>query len=251
MEILTTHLDYNSNDAFKDELSVWTKKENMKKIIIPESWSEVTISQLREILELDTTNKMKYAIEVASILSDTDTETIRGLSATYLNEVNKSLGFINDLPKLGYSNNFTVDGQLYAVNDFKYFTLGQWIDIEMLGKDWKSNLHKILAVIYLPATEVKGKLIIEKYDGKIDDRAEVMDKMKVSEVYSASVFFSNFGQELIVGSSLKAMNKEIKELKKNLPLRKRIMNSGTGIKFWIGSQVNRLSIWRRWRRKTL
>jgi hypothetical protein len=75
--------------------------------------------------------------------------------------------------------------------------------------------------------------------------------MKVSEVYSASVFFSNFGQELIVGSSLKAMNKEIKELKKNLPLRRRIMNSGIGIRSWIGSQANRLSIWRRWRRKTL
>jgi len=244
-------MDYKPNDGFADELSVWTKKETMKKIIIPESWSEVTISQLREILQLDTTNKMKYAIEVASILSDTDTETIRGLSATYLNEVNKSLGFIHELPKLGYSNNFTVDGQLYAVNDFKYFTLGQWIDIEMLGKDWKSNLHKILAVIYLPATEVKGKLVIDKYDGKIDDRAEVMDKMKVSEVYSASVFFSNFGQELIVGSSLKAMKTEIKELRKNLPLRRRIMNSGIGIRSWIGSQVNRLSIWRRWRRKTL
>ena len=78
-----------------------------------------------------------------------------------------------------------------------------------------------------------------------------MDKMKVSDVYSASVFFSNFGQELTVASSLKAMNKQIKELRKNLPLRKRIMNNGTGIKFWIGSQVNRLSIWRRWRRKTL
>jgi len=32
MEILTTHLDYKANDAFKDELSVWTKKETMKKI---------------------------------------------------------------------------------------------------------------------------------------------------------------------------------------------------------------------------
>lgn len=250
MEILTTHLDYNSNDAFADELSIWTKKETMKKITIPESWSEVTISQLREILQLETTNKMKYAIEVASILSDTDPETIRGLSATYLNEVNKSLSFIDELPKLGYSNNFTIDNQLYAVNDFKQFTLGQWIDIEMLGKDWKSNLHKILAVIYLPAKEVKGKLVIDKYDGIIDDRAEVMDKMKVSEVYSASVFFSNFGQELTVASSLKAMNKQIKELRKNLPLKKRIMSSGTGIKFWIGSQVNRLSIWRRLQRKT-
>jgi len=109
-------MQYKPNDAFADELSVWKKKETMKKIIIPESWGEVTISQLREILQLDTTNKMKYAIDVASILSDTDPETIRGLSATYLNEVNKSLEFINDLPKLGYSNNFTIDGQLY----FKY-----------------------------------------------------------------------------------------------------------------------------------
>ena len=44
MEISTTHLDYEPNDAFKDELSIWTKKETMKKITIPESWSEVTIS---------------------------------------------------------------------------------------------------------------------------------------------------------------------------------------------------------------
>jgi hypothetical protein len=223
----------------------------MKKITIPESWSEVKVSQLREILQLDSTNKMKYAIDVASILSDTDSEVIRNLDAQHLSSVTSALNFVDELPKLGYKNHFTIDGQLYAINDFKYFTLGQWIDIEMLGKDWKENLHKILAVMYLPATEVKGKLLIDKYDGKIDDRALVMDKLPVSDVYSASVFFSTFGQELIVGSSLKAMNKEIAILSKNLPLRKRIMNNGVGIKSWIGSQVNRLSIWRRLRRKTL
>jgi hypothetical protein len=221
-----------------------------KKIIIPESWDEVTIGQLREILQLDESNKMKYAIEVASILSDTDTETIRNLDATYLNQINASLQFIDQLPKLGYSNNVTVEGQLYAITDFKYFTLGQWIDIEMLGKDWKSNLHKILAVMYLPAQEIKGKLVIDKYDGKIDERALIMDSLPVSQVYSASVFFSAFGTELLSSFSLKTMEEEIAILQKNLPLKKRIMNSGAGIKSWIGYLVNRLSIWRKWRVKT-
>lgn len=221
------------------------------KITIPESFDEVTISQLREICLLDDSNKTKYAIEVAAILSDTDPEVIRKLDTTYLAQITASLQFVAELPKVNYKQTITVDGKLYAVQDFKRMSLGQWIDIEELGKDWKNNLHKILAVIYLPATEVKGKLVIEPYDGNFDAREQIMDSRPVSEVYAASVFFSTFAEQLMFDSSLKTLNKEIRVMQKNLPLRKRIMLSGRGIKSWIGSQVEILSIWRRWRKKTL
>ena len=221
------------------------------KITIPESFDEVTISQLREICLLDDSNKTKYAIDVAAILSDTDPEVIRKLDTTYLAQITASLQFVAELPKVNYKQTITVEGQMYAVQDFKRMTLGQWIDIEELGKDWKNNLHKILAVIYLPATEVKGKLIIEPYDGNFEAREQIMDLRPVSEVYAASVFFSTFAEQLMFDSSLKTLNKEIRTLQKNLPLRKRIMLSGRGIKSWIGSQVETLSIWRRWRKKTL
>lgn len=221
------------------------------KITIPESFDEVTISQLREICLLDDSNKTKYAIDVAAILSDTDPEVIRKLDTTYLAQITASLQFVAELPKVNYKQTITVEGQMYAVQDFKRMTLGQWIDIEELGKDWKNNLHKILAVIYLPATEVKGKLIIEPYDGNFEAREQIMDLRPVSEVYAASVFFSTFAEQLMFDSSLKTLNKEIRTLQKNLPLRKRIMLSGRGIKSWIGYQVARLSIWRRWRKKTL
>jgi len=238
---------YQPNDGFADELSTYTHM----KITIPESFDEVTISQLREISMLDDANKTKYAIDVASILSNTDPEVIRKLNATYLNQITQSLQFIADLPKMGYKQSFTHNGQLYAINDFQYMTLGQWIDIEELGKDWKNNLHKILAVIYLPAEEIKGKLKIEPYDGKFESRAEIMDLRPVSEVYSASVFFSSFAEQLMFDSSLRTLNREIQILQKNLPRWKRIMRSGIGTKSWIGYQVNRLSIWRRLRKKTL
>lgn len=220
------------------------------KIIIPDKWDEVTIHQLREISQLDTSNKTKYAIDVLAILSDTDSEDIKKMPPSAINETVKALQFVSELPKFEYKQTITVDGQLYAVNDFSRFTFGQWIDIEELGKNWKENLHKILAVIYLPATEVKGKIKIEPYDGILDERAAIMDKQKVSDVYSASVFFSSFAQQLIADSSLKMLEEQTNQLMKNLPTKKRHIRLGNGIRSWIRFQVNRLSIWRRLRSKT-
>jgi hypothetical protein len=221
-------------------------------ITIPTSWDDVKISQLREISSLDTSNKTKYALDVASILADVDSEVIKKMPTHNLTEIVKALAFVSDLPKVGYKQTITINGQLYAVNDFKYFTLGQWIDIEELGKDWKHNLHKILAVIYLPATEVKGKLNIEPYDGKLDERAELFDQQVVSDVYSASVFFSTFAEQLTLDISLRVLKEAEEMLKeeKNLQKKSRLSKIGRGIRYYTDYLLNRFSIWRRWRRKT-
>lgn len=215
------------------------------KIVVPDNWGEVTINQLREILMLDTENKTSYAINVASILSNESEKDIRDLPTNKLREIADTVSFVATLPKVKYKNEIEVDGNLYAVPDFKKFSLGQWVDIEELAKDYKLNLHKILAVIYLPAKRKGKKLVIDKYDGELEDRARVLDQMTVQDVYGASVFFSSFAEKLSEGISMRVMEQEIQRLRKNLRKRKRMQTLGKLMRLFTNLPTRIFSKWRK------
>ena len=67
----------------------------------------------------------------------------------------------------------------------------------------KMGIHKhlpeVMAILYRPIVEKKNKFYtIEKYDGNIEVRTEIMRKMKAEEVQSALVFFWSFVKELLI-----------------------------------------------------
>jgi hypothetical protein len=88
---------------------------------------------------------------------------------------------------------FDYEGVTYGFeNDWKKLAWGAWQDLEFLSsEDITANIHKILAVLYRPVTEMKDtKYKIEPYKSEeIDERAELFRTIPVSIWLSASVFF--------------------------------------------------------------
>ena len=78
-------------------------------------------------------------------------------------------------------------------NDWKKLAWGAWQDLEFLSsEDITANIHKILAVLYRPVTEMKDtKYKIEPYDSNTtEERAENFKKIPVKIWFgSAQVFF--------------------------------------------------------------
>jgi hypothetical protein len=89
---------------------------------------------------------------------------------------------------------FDYEGVTYGFeNDWKKLAWGAWQDLEFLSsEDITANIHKILAVLYRPVTEMKDtKYKIEPYDSNTtEERAENFKKIPVKIWFgSAQVFF--------------------------------------------------------------
>jgi hypothetical protein len=98
---------------------------------------------------------------------------------------------VTSVPNISYT--FDYEGVTYGFeNDWKKLAWGAWQDLEFLSsEDITANIHKILAVLYRPVTEMKDtKYKIEPYKSEeIEERAEIMKLVPVSIWLGASVFF--------------------------------------------------------------
>lgn len=89
---------------------------------------------------------------------------------------------------------FDYEGKTYGFeNDWKKLAWGAWQDLEFLSSDEiTQNIHRLLAVLYRPVTEMKGiKYKVEPYDSDtIEERAEMFKKIPIKIWFGcAQVFF--------------------------------------------------------------
>lgn len=88
---------------------------------------------------------------------------------------------------------FEMEGITYGFeNDWAKLAWGAWKDLEFLSsQDITDNIHKILAVLYRPVTELKGtKYKITSYDANtIEERADKFRKIPVKIWFGAAQLF--------------------------------------------------------------
>lgn len=88
---------------------------------------------------------------------------------------------------------FELEGITYGFeNDWGKLAWGAWKDLEFLSsQDITDNIHKILAVLYRPVTEMKGtKYKIQPYDANtIEERAMSFRKVPVKIWFGAAQLF--------------------------------------------------------------
>lgn len=143
----------------------------MSRIQVPTSWDEVTIRQFRELAGIDKdASKTKKIIETISILCDIDPEEVKRMPITVINDVTRSLDFMNEVPLTTFDKEFEVDGKVYKMTEPSKMSVGEWVDIEEYIKDINSNMHKILAILYRDG----------EYDGYNAELCEIMDSQPVA-----------------------------------------------------------------------
>lgn len=204
------------------------------KITVPDSWDEINIETLQEL------SRAKSIYDKISIIIDQDPEYIKKFDTDTFNRLSNALGWIHSFPGEDQVKKLiVVDGLEYGLIDrFSSFLLGQWMDIEEYLKEPIENIHKIMALFYRPVltTLRDGSLILDDYDSKeAKVRAEVFKThMKVSDAYSALVFFSLIEKESLktiqVYFQVDILRMKIEQEKRNLkeskekPRRKGLLN---------------------------
>lgn len=154
------------------------------KIIIPDGWHEVSIRKYREITEaLNNEDEIISLIDAISILSDLDKETISSLDSNEINKIALQLSWMSEKPTSKECHSIKVNDEEYYLKKLQSLTLGEWVDLNNLNKNFAENIHKIAAILYVKEGE--------KYDTSIMNERALMflDSVMINDVYGANVFF--------------------------------------------------------------
>ena len=204
------------------------KKTTKYKVI--ENWSDVTLEKWLKLVSFHEGSNSEEALNTVAELSNIPKKLIKELSIT---DVAAIMSRISDLQN---KQNSSLK-KIIKIEDVEYgfhpsldrITLGEYADLEMFIKlGVERHLPEIMAILYRPIVEKKNKVYtIEKYNGDIDIRAEIMKNMSAEQVQSALVFFWNFVKELLIALP-SSLTKRMKEMKMRLQ-EKVLQKSGGGL----------------------
>lgn len=171
----------------------------------PKSWNDVSVAQYKEIYSIDRGdyNLMeKYQIQIFSILSDTEPEYFEDVSYPEFTKIQESFSFIQYKPTRPPSQKIlTPAGELFLYDDFKKYTIGEWIDLEHFHKDSiEENLGIICTIFYRQLLPNPNPLLFtnkyEPYGDWIYLRESLFDSVPVGIVYGITTKFLEFRETL-------------------------------------------------------
>jgi hypothetical protein len=213
------------------------------KLILPDSWETITLSQFQEYHQYLRNNEdeitIKKIITLLSILTDTDEDIFYKMSMDTIYEIQDNIEFMSEEPKPeNFKNIIEIDGIKYGFQkDLHKLSLGEWIDLEhyVTNGDIIDNLHYIVAILYRKLISEGDEYFdyeIEEYkDVKLEGRAKLFKyNASISDVYSVSVFFWILGNEFLnsmnyFSTEMTMEEKIIKMISriKDIKLRKKLM----------------------------
>ena len=206
------------------------KGKKTKKYKVIENWSDVTLEKWLKLVSFHEGSNSEEALNTVAELSNIPKKLIKELSIT---DVAAIMSRISDLQN---KQNSSLK-KIIKIEDVEYgfhpsldrITLGEYADLEMFIKlGVERHLPEIMAILYRPIVEKKNKVYtIEKYNGDIDIRAEIMKNMSAEQVQSALVFFWTFVKELLIALP-SSLTKRMKEMKMRLQ-EKVLQKSGVGL----------------------
>lgn len=167
----------------------------MKKITVPSGWHEVSIGMFQELSNLDKTDEgLTKVIELISILSDTDSEDVKNISAIDLEPILEAIKWSSQKPSDKHKTEITIDGEIYYLVKLSSLSIAENADLEAYSSDI-TQLHKFFAVLYRKNDEAYNVDSMLK-------RAELFqEKLSIDDVFGTLVFFLSIAkryEEIII-----------------------------------------------------
>lgn len=179
-------------------------------ITVPDSWSDVTISQYQEILGLE--DDMNRTNNIISILLNEDVEVIKHMDRDSRANIMSHLSWTNTLPdEKKYKVEVTVNGKQFYLMNLNDLLIGEWIDLQFYCKDYIVNFHKIMNILYRNNTESNNNEELFK------------EYMMIGDVYGSIVFFSIIASKLILNMQTYLFN-QMQEMQMMMKLEEKQMN---------------------------
>lgn len=164
-----------------------------KKVIVKDSWKEVTISEFYEIEEYNIRfsekkiTEIEYIAYILSVLSDLTIDDVMKLPSQSLLKLSENIKFLTEEPKGDIRTNYELSGRKWNLTIYpdKLIT-AQYIDICNIIKFDNPRIENILAILF---TE-EGK----EYDGtQFKERSKfIADNFNIADARAISAFFLMF-----------------------------------------------------------
>ena len=175
------------------------KKTKSYKVI--SSWSEVTLEKWLRLADLEEAGASEEALGTITELSNIPKKLVKELSIGDVSAIMDRVGLLQHQANSSLKRIIEIEGVEYGFHpSLDRITLGEFADLEtFLKMGIQKHLPEVMAILYRPIVEKKNNIYtIEKYDGNIEIRTEVMKRMKAEEVQAALVFFWSFAKELLI-----------------------------------------------------
>jgi len=197
-------------------------------ISIPESLSEVSLSNYQKLIDVINKNPEAYDFiqqKTIELICGIPFDLVTKIKLKDFNSLVKDVNILlEEKPKL-YSR-FTLNGVEYGMipNIADDLQVDEFVDLGAYFDDWE-QMHKAMAVLYRPITKsYKHQYTIEEYEGS-DKYALALKNMPVSVVLGARFFFRKLGIEL----SKATLNSLSPESEEGIKLRQTLEQNGVGI----------------------
>jgi hypothetical protein len=154
---------------------------NGKKVIVPESWDEITLGLYETFYTDKPTNAHEQIILVAKVCG-TDHNTLLEWPVEIFNRIVEYIGFIFKDNAADACPYVEIEGNKYIVNIEERLSLGEWVDCDEVQNRGENILSNTLSIVCRPAGE--------KYDFKNNEaRRELFAALPVSKVLGVLAFF--------------------------------------------------------------
>ena len=212
-------------------MKVKIKKEGkVKEFKLISSWEDVTLEKWLKLIDFKEGTKTEEAEKTIAELSNIPNKLIKELALQDVAVIMSKMAELQEKQNSSLKKIIKIEDVEYGFHpSLDRITLGEYADLEMFIKlGVERHLPEIMAILYRPIVEKKNKVYtIEKYNGDIDIRAEIMKKMSAEQVQSALVFFWTFVKELLIALP-SSLTKRMKEMKMRLQ-EKVLQKSGVGL----------------------
>lgn len=156
----------------------------------PVKWSDISLQMYQDIEKYYADKDKKFDIrDILTILTNHTQDEINELPAEFLESILTHLLFITTTPDVGEpTNKIVIDGDEYQVNIMEKLKLGEYVAVDNVLKNDKSDYASILAILCRKEGEVyDSKFEAEEYE----KRKEMFLKQPVTNILPIVGFFLN------------------------------------------------------------
>lgn len=184
------------------------------KIILPDSYEDITLSKYQKFMELDSEDE-NYESLVVSLFTGISLEEIKNVSKKDIDEIINHI--TRALQQEGkFKRTFIIDDvELGIIPNFDKITGGEFTDLTNYSKEtngYNPNLNRLIAVLYRPVIKRDkfNNYKIEDYKGT-KGHIHLINKLPMSVVNGCLSFFLTLSNDLEKGIQAYTMEELARE----------------------------------------
>jgi hypothetical protein len=117
----------------------------------------LTIDHFYKLQNINALKTPEDIVNVLSLISGENREDVLKLTKDQIDTTTRSLMRLFNESQPKFWPIFEYKGVVYGFQPLSKMTLGEWIDCDTYAKDWKTQLHNLLAICYRPITKHNHK----------------------------------------------------------------------------------------------